>query len=169
MTDLIRWNPYTDFERLERTFDRFWSPNLLAENLFDLTDWQTPGKWPLELDLIENDDAFVVKASVPGLKPENLDVTLINDVLSIKGEIGEDKTIEEGNYTMRERHYGRFARSIHLPQPVDPKHVEAVMENGVLTIKLNKIEGKQSQSKHIEIQHKKKGLVDKIKKVIPIL
>ncbi len=168
MTDLVRWNPYTDLAKLERTFDSFLAPNLLADNLFGLTQWKAPEYWPLEIDLIEQDKAYLVKASVPGLKPDDLEVTLINNVLSIKGTIEEDKTITEKDYTLRERHFGQFARSIRLPLSVEANNVEAVMSDGVLTITLPKSKEAQAHSKHIEIQHKKEGLVNKIKKALPV-
>ncbi len=168
MTDLVRWNPYTDLTRLERSFDTFWAPNLLADNLFRLTQWSAPDYWPLEIDLIEQEKAYLVKASVPGLKPDNLEVTLVDNVLNIKGTIEEDKTVTEKNYALRERHFGQFARAVRLPLPVEAGKVEAVMSNGVLTITLPKSKEAQTHSKHIEVQHKKAGFVEKIKKALPI-
>ncbi|HID52797.1 MAG TPA: Hsp20/alpha crystallin family protein [Anaerolineae bacterium] len=168
MTDLVRWNPYTNLAKLERTFDSFLAPNLLADAFFNLTQWNVPEYWPLEIDLIEQDKAYLVKASVPGVKPDNLEVTLINNVLNIKGTIEEDKTITEKDYTLRERHFGQFARSIRLPLSVEADGVEAVMSNGILTITLPRSKEGQAHSKHIEIQHKKEGFVEKIKKALPI-
>jgi HSP20 family protein len=88
----------------------------------------------MALDVAEDDKAYTVKASMPGVKPEDIEVTLANNVLTIKGEAKEDKTINKGSYHLRERRYGSFMRRVALPLAADVEKVEAACDNGVLTV-----------------------------------
>ena len=83
---------------------------------------------------------FTVKASLPGISPDDLNVTLEDNVLTIQGEVKEDETIEESNYHIRERRTGSFSRSVRFPVPVESDKVEAEFENGVLTLSIPKAE-----------------------------
>jgi HSP20 family protein len=99
-----------------------------------------PEAMNLALDVAEQEDAFIVKASVPGVPAEDVEITLTDNVLTIKGEMKADKEINEETYHLRERHYGSFVRSVALPMAVDADKIEAVNENGVLTLTLPKSE-----------------------------
>ena len=137
MTNLIRWNPMRDMMSLRNEMNR------LFEEAFEgksLSEWQPSTSWGLALDVAENDDAFIVTASVPGMNPDDLDITITDNVLTIKGETRADETIEEENYHIRERRYGSFGRSITLPVTVDSDNVDANYENGVLTLTVPKAE-----------------------------
>jgi HSP20 family protein len=117
--------------------------NRLFEQAFEggsLGPWQSSTNWGLALDVAEKDDAFLVTASVPGLKPDDLDITITDNVLTIKGETKSDETIEEEQYHLRERRFGSFGRSISLPVTVDADNVEANYEDGILTLTLPKAE-----------------------------
>jgi HSP20 family protein len=94
----------------------------------------------LALDVAEKDDAYVVKASVPGINPEDVEITLTDNVLTIRGETKADNDIKQENYHLRERRFGAFMRSVTLPNAVDADKIEAVNENGVLTLTLPKAE-----------------------------
>lgn len=150
MTMLTRWNPYREMlslrERMDRLFDRPFST-------FDVTPLATFG---VDLDVLEGDDGFQVKASVPGIDAEQLDITLDQNVLTIKGEISADEEREGELYHLRERQVGRFSRSVHLPAEVDADAVEANLENGVLTVTVPKAEG--SKPKRIVIGNGQKAI-----------
>jgi HSP20 family protein len=96
--------------------------------------------WALALDVIETEDAFIVKASLPGINPDELDITFTDNVLTIQGEIKQEQDVEEGKYHLRERRYGMFQRSIALPVPVDADKIEATYKDGVLTLSIPKVE-----------------------------
>lgn len=137
MTSLVRWNPMREMMSLRNEMNR------LFEQAFEdgsLTRWQPSTSWGLAVDVAENDDAFIVTASVPGLSPDDLDITLTDNVLTIKGEYKADETIDEGQYHIRERRYGSFGRSITLPVPVNAESVDANYEKGVLTLTVPKAE-----------------------------
>jgi len=129
MTTLVRWNPSRS---LFNEFDRFF--NAPAAN------WEASRTWGLPLDVTESDDNYVVKASVPGIAAEDLDITLEDNVLTIKGEFSTDENVEEARYHMRERRFGSFSRSLRFPMGVSADKVEASCVHGVLTVNVPKAE-----------------------------
>ena len=130
---LTRWDPFQEMLNLRRTVDR------LFDNANPDHEWQ-PSQWGLALDVVENKDEFVVKASIPGINPDDLDISYSDDTLTIKGEIKSDKDYKEDQYHLRERRYGSFARSISLPTKVKGDSIEASYQNGVITLRLPKSE-----------------------------
>jgi len=103
--------------------------------------WLTPfGAGTLAVDMYETDEDVVVKTSVPGVKPEDIDITITGDTLTIKGEVKAEEKIERANYIRQERRYGAFSRSLTLPTSVVAEKAKAEFENGVLTLTLPKSE-----------------------------
>lgn len=104
------------------------------------------------LDMYEEKDELVVKAELPGVEKEGLDISLEGDMLHIKAEKKEEKeeTDEETKYYACERYYGSYHRSVSLPFPVDANKVSATFEDGVLHLRLPKAE--EARPKHIEIK-----------------
>lgn len=136
-TTLSRWEPIRELTDMRRMMDRMFDDSFLKA-----MEWprSNNGAYGLALDVAEQEDAYVVKASVPGVNPEEVEVTLSDNVLTIKGESKADQEIKEENYHLRERRYGSFMRSVTLPVPVEADKVEATHENGVLTLRLPKAE-----------------------------
>jgi HSP20 family protein len=94
----------------------------------------------LPLDLTESEDEYVIKASIPGIKPEDMEITYSGKMLTIKGEYKAEEEKDDVHYHLRERRYGAFARSLTLPAAVKSEAIEAKYESGVLTLKLPKSE-----------------------------
>ena len=134
MSTLMRWDPYREFATMRNLMDR------VFEDTFGPTQPMRNDALALALDVAEKEEGFVVKASVPGINPDDLDISLTNDVLTIRGETKADNEINEENYHLRERRYGSFMRSITLPVPVQSDKVDAAYDNGVLTLTLPKAE-----------------------------
>jgi HSP20 family protein len=130
---LTRWDPFQEMLNLRRTVDR------LFDNVNPDHEWQ-PTQWGLALDVVENKDEFIVKASIPGINPDDLDISYSDDTLTIKGEVKSDKEYKEDQYHLRERHYGSFARSISLPTKIKGDAIEASYQNGVISLRLPKSE-----------------------------
>lgn len=149
MTNLVRWDPFRDMVTLREAMDR-----LFEESFVRPRRGLAPseGVATLALDLFETDDDVTVRASIPGVKPEDIDISITGDVLTIKGETSEEKEEEAGNYHMRERRYGAFQRSLSLPTLVKADKAQAAFENGVLTLTLPKIE--EAKPKTIQIKTK---------------
>ncbi len=146
MTTLVRWDPFREMMQLQQAMDRLFESELAST----LPLWRQGGAWALPLDVIETDDEFIVKASLPGINPDELDISLTDNVLTIKGEIKAEEEAEHVRYHLRERRFGMFQRSISLPVPVDADKVEAVYENGVLILHIPKAE--EVKPKHIAIK-----------------
>jgi len=144
MSNLTRWDPFRDMMALRNMMDRWLEPSWSAT-----TGWQ-PMSWDLALDVAETEDDFVVKASLPGINPDDLEITYNNNVLTIKGEVKEEKDVDEQRYHLRERRYGSFSRSISLPTTVKADAIEASYEAGVLTLHLPKAE--EAKPKRIPVQ-----------------
>lgn len=123
------------FQLVDRFFNEYATPTVAP--------WQAGerGWFPL-VDVVEQDHAFVATADLPGLKKEDIDISLEDGVLTISGERKfEHETKDDGkNFKRLERAYGRFSRSFTLPQGVDPQKVEAVFADGVLRLTLPKNE-----------------------------
>jgi HSP20 family protein len=119
------------------------------ERLFDrmgMAEWELPavrtlGDFTPMLDFAENKDGFVVKAEIPGIDPQDVTVSLENQVLAIKGEKRYEKEQTDETYYHAERAYGAFARTVRLPAAVDGSKVTAGFKNGLLTVTLPKAAG----------------------------
>ena len=131
---LTRWDPFQEILNLRRTVDR------LFDNVSTDSAWTQSVTWGLAVDVVENKDDFIVKASVPGIKPEDLDISYASDTLTIKGEVKTENDVEENQYHLRERRYGSFSRSISLPTKIKDDAIEASYQNGVLSLRLPKAE-----------------------------
>jgi HSP20 family protein len=126
----MRWNPVREMIEMQKAMDRaFGTTYGNGDNAREA--------WSLPVDAYATADAIVLKANVPGLKPEELTVTLEGDTLSIRGEI---KAENDKRYLLRERVAGKFERTLTISTPVEANNVEATFENGVLTLTLPKAE-----------------------------
>ena len=147
---LQRWDPFAEMRRFHHTFNRdtfnrrAWGFPTASTSAFDR-------RWHIPLDAVEEGDNLVLRASVPGVKPEDIEVTIEDGVLSIKTESKEETEGKEGGYLMRERRSGSFHRSVRLPESVDPDKAESGYENGVLTITLPKTEAKKAKRLEIAV------------------
>ena len=86
--------------------------------------------------MIQEDEDLVVRAEIPGAKPEDVDVTIHNGILTISGKVEEEREEERGGYLVRERRSGSFRRSLQLPHDVDEDQIKANFENGVLEVRV---------------------------------
>ena len=134
MKNIVRWTPSREMSSLWNAFDRMFEDSYLMPND------QTPRSWGLAVDVAENDNAYVVKASVPGVSPDEIEITMEKNVLTISGESRADETINHEEYRLRERRYGTFSRSIRFPAEVNSDSIEASYESGVLTLMVPKTE-----------------------------
>jgi HSP20 family protein len=136
MTTLMRWEPWREMTALRRAVGRLFDEPF--ETRFPMP-WRLD-EFDLTVDVAEDENAYIVKASMPGVKPEEVEVTLQNNVLILKGEAKADKEINEERYHLRERRYGSFMRSLTMPTNVNADMIEAKHEDGVLTVRLPKTE-----------------------------
>jgi HSP20 family protein len=115
-----------------------------------------PAGWngdSLALDVYENEESLVVTSSLPGVKPEDLEITITGDVLTIRGETKSEEKVEKANYLRQERRFGSFQRSVQIPGALQSDKAEASFENGVLTLTIPKAE--EARPKTIKVEAKK--------------
>jgi len=137
MTQLTRWEPFQDLVSLREAMDRLFEESVVRPGGAALAPRATG---TLAVDVYETDEDVVVKASVPGIDPEDLDISITGDTLTIKGETRAEEEVEEENYFYRERRYGAFSRSMTIPTSVRADEAHAEFDDGVLTLRLPKTE-----------------------------
>ena len=115
--------------------------------------------WAPAIDVFEKEDKFVVKAELPGMKEEDINVSVVGDTLTIKGERKAESEVKEDDYHYCERSYGSFSRSLAVPSNIDAKKIEANHEDGVLEISLRKIP--EVKPKKVSVSAKKKTKASK--------
>ena len=128
-------------EEFDRIFDRLLAPRLYTEPLLPPFPFEAPGsEWMPVMDVIENAAEYIVRLEAPGIHKENLDINLVGEILTITGNREMVAEVEGEGYLLRERAYGKFARTIRLPVPVAEKKVTAEYRDGVLVVHLPKAE-----------------------------
>jgi len=148
--DMVKWNPFREVERIVDRYGRLAGVPMRtgeSENDFLVADWAP------SVDIDEKDDAYVIKAELPGVKKEDVQVTIDNGMLTLNGEKHIEKEREEGNDVKRRRcelFYGHFSRSFRLPEEVKADKVDATYDDGILTLKIPKTE--KAANKAIEIK-----------------
>ncbi len=150
MNTLNRYESFGEMATLSRAMDRMFD-RLIDGSLGDMpAQWQRGDSNHLALDVVEQSEQFIVKASVPGIDPEDIEITVNDGTLTIKGETKDEHAVQEENYHLRERHHGTFVRRITLPNNIAADRIEATNENGVLTLTLPKAE--EAKPKRITVK-----------------
>ena len=134
MSNLTRWEPVREMMTLREAMDR------LFDDAFTRPMGTNGVSTVPAIDLYQTDDEVVVKAALPGLKADDVQITVANDVLTLRGEVKWENAHKEAIYHIREQRYGSFERSIALPIDVQTDKAQADFQNGVLTITLPKAE-----------------------------
>ena len=134
MSNLIRWEPARDMMTLREAMDRLFDDAFTRP--FSLRDgWTVPA-----IDMYQTDDEVVVKAALPGIKADEVQINITGEVLTLKGEVRHEEDKKEKAWHIHEQRWGSFERSLVLPTEVVADKTKAEFENGVLTITLPKAE-----------------------------
>jgi HSP20 family protein len=144
----VKWDPWKSLSFLQDRINRmFWEafPEPRSED-----DEISLGTWYPAVDIHENDEAIVLQAELPGLKKEDIDIEVKENILTLKGERKQSTEIKEQNYYRQERSLGKFSRSFTLPAVIDPAKVVASYKAGVLEVKIPK--PKELKATQIDIQ-----------------
>lgn len=136
MPNIVRWDPFAELDQMRHRMDRLFGEFRPTRLALDVTTEM--GYFPL--DVAETDEAFEVKAALPGIKPGDVEIQLHGDTVTIKGESKEEKEEKGKTWLRRERRYGVFARTFTLPASVDADKATADFEDGVLKLHLPKSE-----------------------------
>src|ERR671916_1249694 len=143
---ITRYDPFRDLRTLQDEVNRLFSSNF-SRSFGD--EGFARGAWAPSVDIYENKDQIVLEAELPGMNREDFEVTVENNVLTLRGERRFEKRDESDNYHRVERAYGQFTRSFTLPQTVSAENAAAEYKNGVLRVVLRKRE--EVKARRIEI------------------
>jgi HSP20 family protein len=136
MADIIRWEPFREMSSLRDAMERMFEERFMRPTVpFGL--W---GEGTMAVDVYETDEAVVVKTPIPGVRAEEINVSVTGDTLTIKAEIKEEQDVKGENYLRRERRYGSCCRSVTLPGGLETDKAEADYKDGVLTLTFPKAE-----------------------------
>jgi len=150
MANITRWEPFHEVVSLRDAMDRLFDESFLKP----FGDSSSFGHlWP-SVDLTETGNEIIAKVSLPGMKPEDVKISLTGNVLNISGEYSsESETKEKGvTYHLREHRYGAFSRSITLPTAVQGDKIKAEYENGLVTLTLPKAEEARPKTVNIKVK-----------------
>jgi HSP20 family protein len=145
--ELSPWRSFRELEKMRREMDRLWDSLVEGKPGRRIEEM---GEWLPSLDVSETKNDLIVKAELPGLDPKEIDISVVDGNLTIKGEKEQEKEEKEENYHLVERSYGSFARSIRLPRDVQSEKISASFKNGILKITLPKSE--EAKKKEIKIK-----------------
>jgi len=140
MPNIVRWDPFAELDQVRHAMDRIFGdfrpfrPDTGAEVGY------------IPLDVSETDDAFEVQAALPGVKPDDVEIQVHGDTVTIKGEAKEESEERGKNWLRRERRYGMFARSFTLPTAIDAEKAAADFQDGVLKLHLPKSEAERPKT-----------------------
>jgi HSP20 family protein len=135
MASIIRWEPMRDMATLRDAMDRAFEERFFRPPV--------PFAWAegnLAIDMYETDDNVVLKTAIPGMKAEDIEVSVSGDTLTIRAETKEEQEIQRDNYLRRERRFGSCCRSVTLPGGLETENAEADYSEGVLTLTFPKAE-----------------------------
>ena len=145
-TEIGPWRPLREAVSLRDAMDRLFEDSVITP--------KSIGAIP-KIDILETKAAIVVSAELPGIEEDNVDVEIMDNVMTISGEKAEEKVEEGEGYHCKESHTGAFTRSFTLPADVKAEKAEAEMKNGVLIISVPKVEPKQAKKISIKAKAKK--------------
>ena len=146
--NITRYDPWRMMDDWRHEMDRVFHPLLQRE---DDTSHVVGGEWAPAVDIKEEDNRYVIRADIPGVKPEDIEVTMENGVLTIRGERRFEETEEKENFKRIERSHGLFYRRFSLPDNTDAEAIQATGKDGVLEVVIPKTAEKQA--KRIEVTH----------------
>ena len=141
---IVKWHPYgvRRLQSFDDLFNRFFTGRSIAVR--NLAGNPTPATWRIPLDVVQNKDELVVTASVPGTAKEDIEISVDDNALTIQVEANNSLTTEESEtFLLQERRTGSFYRALRLPEVFDYDGAEPTFKDGVLTIRLPKLESKK--------------------------
>jgi HSP20 family protein len=147
MSNLIRWEPARDMMTLREAMDRLFDDAFTRPLSLSGNGWSVPA-----VDMYQTDNEIVVKAALPGIKADEVQINITGDVLTLKGEVKQQEDVKEKAYHIHEQRWGTFERTLVLPANVVADKAKADFENGILTITLPKAE--EAKPKTISIKTK---------------
>ena len=150
MASIVRWDPFQDLVSVQRDLGRMFG---------DLSGWVVPRRSLEEgammltptVDVIRRGEDLVFRAELPGVKPEELDISVTQNMLTLKGERREEHETKEEDYYMKESSFGTFERMLRLPEGADVDHIKAEFANGILEVIIPKAAKTEPETRHVAV------------------
>jgi HSP20 family protein len=167
MLDINRWDPFQEMVSLRDAMNRLMEESFLLPSRMLGGGVQESGQLATRgtrqigspaVDIQEQGDTFIVRASLPGVRPEDVRVEAHGNQVTLNGQVSQEQETERGNYIVRERRVGQFYRSFTLPTDVNADQAEATFENGILTLRLPKSE--MARARQIPIRGAEQGRLE---------
>lgn len=152
MVTLTRWNPTADTSNLSQRMERFFD-EMVGRGMRTSEERSLRGSWAPAINILEREEAMVITADLPGLKAEDVEVTVEEGTLTIRGERKLDELSEGETYHRVERLYGVFERSFTLPSSIDVERIDARFANGEMILNLPKREESKPRSVKIKVEN----------------
>ncbi len=152
---LRRWEPLREMATMREAMDRLFDDGLahpVRRWSGHRTGWDNLG-----LDVYHTPESLVIKATVPGVKPEDVEVTVTGNTLAISGQARTDEEVKEESYIVRERRSGSFSRTLRLPTGLKTDEMEAAYEDGILTLTISKVEEARPRAIKVEVKRPVEG------------
>ncbi len=152
---LDKWNPLRELDAMRREMDRIWE-DIFPPRKAD-QPWRRQGAPETQataspaIDIIDRNEELVVRAEMPGVPKDGIDVSFQDSTLTLKGEIKEDASAKEGNYSYSERNYRYFLRSVNIPFKVRQEGIKASLKDGVLSVHLPKVLEEQPKKITVDV------------------
>ena len=144
-----RRQPFNDLRQMQNTMDRLWQR--FGNNPGGSSDSPDIEAWAVPLDVLRKGEDIVIRASMPGVSPDDIQVSIEDNLLTIRGHAAEEHQEGDAVYLMRERRTGSFHRALRLPDSVDADRVHPLYEHGVLTITVPKAEAKRARQLQVQV------------------
>ncbi len=151
-----RWNPFKEIDRMSKDMDRLWDQVFPTSRRFlkelpvkAIMERETT---PPAIDIIERPDAVIVKAELPGVEKDNIDISVQENRLTISGKIERDKEEKKEDFYYSERSYTSYSRSVDIPCKVNAELITAKLKNGILTVTLPKAEEVKAKKIKVEVK-----------------
>lgn len=153
-----RWDPFAQLremqEEMDRLWNNFWSVSVRPPMMPTARPSAMEAIWSPRMDVYKANGNLVIKTELPGMKPEDVSVTLEDGDLIIQGERKAEKEVKEGNYYRLERNYGSFYRCEALPEGITPEQIKATFTNGILEITIQMPSAPKTEARKISIATK---------------
>jgi HSP20 family protein len=147
MANLIRSDPFRELRSIHSAMDQLFDTNFTGNR------WARA--WDFPMDVLENESSYVIKASIPGINPDDIEVIFENNILTVKGEARDYQEVDNVRFHLRERTFGEFSRSVSLPTSIDDAKIQAEYDAGVLTLTLPKSEEAKPKRIQVKVDQKK--------------
>jgi HSP20 family protein len=153
MSSIIQWDPFEEMGTLRRAVDRLFDGVMLSgrRDGRSTADGQPAAAWEPAVEMYETDDEVVVRAEMPNLDPANVDVTVTQEAITIKGIVRQEQEKKDRSYYRRELRYGSYVRSLPLPVEVKGGEAKATYKDGVLEVKIPKAERAKPTSVKVQV------------------